>query len=783
MILNRLTDPSHTLGGHFPFPTRSIVSLLVLLMGLGGLHAEESADCEGRVLDAATGQGIAGARVEIEKSEVTSTTDPAGRFRLERLPRPEEVLLVMAVGYGSRAIAAGRLPFSGPISIQLRAAPSTLREHVVVTPTRTPSRLSDVPGSVTVMDRRDLSTTPTSNLIDALSATPGLHGFSPWGNPQDFGLNVRGFTGAGFTSYLVVLVDGAQVNDVDSGLVDWNLLPLDRISRVEIQRGPASALYGDTGLGGVVHLFTDTAGPDPATSLSLIGGEHGETQGGIHHAGGSERIGYSISGSHREFEGFRDRSEWDSDTLTGKVRLKIGPRSDLVLSTIHHRLENESPGPLSEAQVEEDRTRAGYPFDEWERDRDLFAAGYRYRGAGGMELSVDLSHRLKDSEQILTLPLELQSGASLMPVFDVKQQVLDARATALHGQAGRAVEWGGTRHHLLAGLEAGDSDLSSRYRSVDGNGDPGAVVADGRGSRGHFALYLQDQIAEVGPLSLSLGVRYDRFDDEFEEDVAAAGDLSSDNDAISPKLGMTWSYRPDGDLFVQASRGFRAPTLEQLFDQRQPFGSLLSNGELEPQKSTNYEIGIRQSFSKYADLEVSLYSIRLRNEIEFDPATFQFSNIGRSRHQGAEFFLTGHLSPKLDAFLSYTFQDATHENGAAPGKQIIFVPRHLGSAGIRFGLDGGWVGSLVFRAVGRQFLDDFNRHAIHSYATLDAQIGYRWEQIELFVAGLNLTDEEYATNGFITPRSVIVPGPSLAPTMMNYPAPPRGYRAGLRLKF
>jgi outer membrane receptor protein involved in Fe transport len=93
------------------------------------------------------------------------------------------------------------------------------------------------------------------------------------------------------------------------------------------------------------------------------------------------------------------------------------------------------------------------------------------------------------------------------------------------------------------------------------------------------------------------------------------------------------------------------------------------------------------------------------------------------------------------------------------------------------------VGSLVFRAVGRQFLDDFNRHAIHSYATLDAQIGYRWEQIELFVAGLNLTDEEYATNGFITPRSVIVPGPSLAPTMMNYPAPPRGYRAGLRLKF
>ena len=59
-----------------------------------------------------------------------------------------------------------------------------------------------------------------------------------------------------------MLVDGVQVNDVDSGLVDWNLLPLDRIRRVEIQRGPASALYGDTGLGGVIHLLTDTAGRD-----------------------------------------------------------------------------------------------------------------------------------------------------------------------------------------------------------------------------------------------------------------------------------------------------------------------------------------------------------------------------------------------------------------------------------------------------------------------------------------------------------------------------------------
>ena len=83
-----------------------------------------------------------------------------------------------------------------------------------------------------------------------------------------------------------------------------------------------------------------------------------------------------------------------------------------------------------------------------------------------MELSVDLSHRTKDSTQILTLPLELQSGASLMPLFDVKHQVLDTRATALHGRVESSVEWGGTRHHLLAGLEAIHSETNLTFEEM-----------------------------------------------------------------------------------------------------------------------------------------------------------------------------------------------------------------------------------------------------------------------------------------------------------------------------
>jgi outer membrane receptor protein involved in Fe transport len=90
---------------------------------------------------------------------------------------------------------------------------------------------------------------------------------------------------------------------------------------------------------------------------------------------------------------------------------------------------------------------------------------------------------------------------------------------------------------------------------------------------------------------------------------------------------------------------------------------------------------------------------------------------------------------------------------------------------------------MVLRAVGRQFLDELNLVPIDSYSTLDAQVGYRWTHVEVYAAGMNLLDREYATNGFITPRSVISPGPGLPPTIMQYPAPPRAFRAGLRWRF
>jgi outer membrane receptor protein involved in Fe transport len=223
--------------------------------------------------------------------------------------------------------------------------------------------------------------------------------------------------------------------------------------------------------------------------------------------------------------------------------------------------------------------------------------------------------------------------------------------------------------------------------------------------------------------------------------------------------------------------------MEQLFDQRRPFGFSLSNETLEPQKASSYEVGFRHAFAGVLDVEASLYWMDVEKEIDFNPATFRYGNVGRSRHKGVNLSLEGRFGGKASMFASYALQDATFETPEHEGMQIDKVPRHLGSLGFRYGGSRGWSGNLVLRAVGRQYLDESNRYTLDSYTTLDGRLGYTWDRLELFVAGLNLLGEEYSSSGFLSPREILAPGPELDPTFLVYPAPERTYRAGLRWRW
>jgi outer membrane receptor protein involved in Fe transport len=252
---------------------------------------------------------------------------------------------------------------------------------------------------------------------------------------------------------------------------------------------------------------------------------------------------------------------------------------------------------------------------------------------------------------------------------------------------------------------------------------------------------------------LTTGVRWDRIADDF----GAAS--RSRQEAWSPRLGLNWRLGSLGAsplvLFAQVSRAFKAPTLDQLFDPR-PFpdfagGSFtISNPNLKPQKAETIEAGV----SRLADalsFELVAYRTEVRDEIDFDPATFQYRNIGKSRHVGIEastrLFGRGPFSPSL----SYEWTRVEPLEGDDRGTQLKNIPEHLVRAGLGAALPASLQAEVHYTWMGGRFLDDPNRIPLADASVLDLRLQRAFGGVRVRLDLLNLTDEEYEQFGFALP--------------------------------
>ncbi|MGH7505890.1 MAG: TonB-dependent receptor, partial [Longimicrobiales bacterium] len=215
--------------------------------------------------------------------------------------------------------------FATPAAGQRPAPPDTVvsLDALVVTADRALSPLSSSIAAVSVLSAPRLARVPHVTLADALRQVPGfaLVGFDGLGyDPQ---LMVRGFYGGGEAEYVVVMVDGKPLNDVQAGLVAWDAIPLAAIDRVEIVRGGASSLWGDAAVGGVINVITRDPGARSAR-WSMTGGSYGTWRGS-----GDARVrildrDLGVFGGVDRTDGFRDNAERATGRVGGTLTLASG---------------------------------------------------------------------------------------------------------------------------------------------------------------------------------------------------------------------------------------------------------------------------------------------------------------------------------------------------------------------------------------------------------------------------------------------------------------------------
>jgi len=225
-------------------------------------------------------------------------------------------------------------------------------EEVVVTATRVAVPVTDVIADVSIIDRSDLELAGQSSLKDILAQQPGVQISSNGGYRSSTGVFLRGAT----SSQAIVLIDGVRVGSATTGAASFENMPLDRIERIEILRGAASALYGPDAVGGVVQIFTREPEDGLHLTANIGAGSDGQRQAGASIRGRDGAIGYSLGLSKEKAAGISvinnpasdsfnaDQDSFDVNSVDAKFTAQLSKEHALTLGLMRSEMEYQFDG-------------------------------------------------------------------------------------------------------------------------------------------------------------------------------------------------------------------------------------------------------------------------------------------------------------------------------------------------------------------------------------------------------------------------------------------------------
>lgn len=624
-----------------------------------------------------------------------------------------------------------------------------LTQEIVVTAERVEHRIEKTTAAITVLTRNDIEKVPAKNLAELVGLAPGMLVLFPHSSGTVPMVLSRGFFGGGEVEYVRLLVDGIPVYDVESGIADWRAIDAAAIERIELVRGTGSALWGDTALGGVVQVFTKKSA-DPTTTVALGAGSSGAWAGDGSYQDRNLSASLRISAA----DGYREHS--GAEEGFGDLSLLYG---DWSLHLAASDRDREEPGPLSMTEAQRNRrtSDAMFGMDREQSRRGRISLDYQ---RSATYATVFASRREMD----LTRTLLIAAGIG-------DRLFREVSTTSVGGSAESDLLLPASASLHLA-VDAAFDEMDTDYRPHDA----GPLIVRGSGRRQRAGGLVSGAIDVSDRFRLTGGVRFDRLADHFE----SVSMSSQTHSAWSPRVGFSVSGSP-GSAFVQLSRAFKAPTLDQLFDPR-PFpdfqgGSFtVSNATLSPQTADNVEVGFSRRRAEYR-LEMVAYRIAVDDEIDFDPATFRYANIGSTVHSGVELDVAGNLFQRLESRLVYTLTNVESQEGSYQGKQLKNIPRHLLRLTASTTLSNRLSAGIVASWIGQRFLDDANLMPLDDAATVDLRILYEVGPLRVSLDLLNLTDADYEELGFVLPdlEGMFVP--------YVIPAAGREIRAGLQWRF
>lgn len=636
--------------------------------------------------------------------------------------------------------------------------------------------LSRVPAVATVITARDIEAMGATELEQVLASVPGLHV-----SVGHFNYNaIYSFRGifTGYNSQVLMLVNGIPITNVFLGNrgIAWGGMPLENVARIEVIRGPGSALYGADAFAGVINVITRAAADIKGSEVGVRTGSFETREGWVQHGSrhGEVETAFYLRAGHTE--GHRRSIESDLQSIIDAI---AGTSASLA------------PGPVN-LQREALDARTDLAWRQWR-----FRAAYQTRELGsGAGLAENLDPVSRIPVERLSLDLSFQDAnfaphwdvSGVLGFYDVKEKagdpafllfppgtdfrVLDPDPAqdgdlfprGVIGNAGHeerhthgnlsAFYTGFDRHRVRIGAGYRHEDLyrteeTKNFRIVlDASGNPEFFYLNGMDDTplnvaGTADIYLtphrrevtyvfaQDEWDLAKDWALTAGVRFDHYSDF--------------GDTTNPRLALVWDAAYNLVVKALYGRAFRAPSFAEQYNINNPV--TLGNPAVGPETIDTGELAFAWQPGSGVQTNLSLFHYRMEDIIRFLPgatpsAGVRAQNAGEQTGRGAELELRWDVTRSLRIAGNAALQEAIDEN---TGDDAGLAPRqrYFTQADWRFAPH--WqLGSTVNHVVDRKRQPGDNRPGLKDYTTLD--LALRREKLlgnaEVRVLGLNVFDAD-----------------------------------------
>ena len=643
---------------------------------------------------------------------------------------------------------------------------------VVVTGSRSEHTSFDLPAAIDVIDASQIrDTQPRVNASEALAAVPGLVARDRQNYAQDLQISSRGFgaRSAFGVRGVRLIADGipATMPDGQGQAATFNL---DMAERIEVLRGPFSALYGNHS-GGVVQLFTrDPKGP-PSIETSFSAGSYGMRKLDVNAQGDSNGIGYLLDASRFDTDGFRDHGAARRDQAYAKLTFAPSPTSRVVF-TASGLQQDDTQDPLGVTWATYQRDPRAGEIDTTDTATPQRTLAERYN-----------TRKSIDHKQI-GMTWEQRFGANRLQVtaYGGNRRVVQYQSFSRGFQAppthsggvvdfdrdfrGLDVNWRDVR--ALAGGTLRTTVGLDTGRSTDSRQGFENFVANGTqtefGVRGKLRRDEEDDVSNVDPYLqaewerdnwvVSAGLRHSRVkfdvDDRYLSNGNDSGNIHYSH--TTPLVGLLYKLTPTLNLYASAARGFETPTLNEVFYSGAGAGF---NFNLQPATSTHLEAGVKAFVAGNTRVNAALFQVKTQDELVVDVSSggrTSYRNASATLRQGGELSVDADLGAGWNARLALTVLRAIYDEGfglVLEGSRLPGVPNTSVYGEVGWKEAAGRYGA-AFEAIGNGhvYAEDTNTaQPAPGYAIFNAraQASQEWGgwKIKEFVRLNNLFDKQY----------------------------------------